>query len=108
VTAAELAGHGEELPPPVPAVWTVERLRSHTGRTWDATVVRNTQGWQFDVDRKVYEAGHGMHGGWYATPDGIVQCAGTTCPEPCDEALFPLASIAPRHAAARASSEMSS
>jgi hypothetical protein len=51
--------------------------------------IRNTRPWWFQADRKVAEAGHGDHGGWYIVPDKWVQCGG------CDARLFPLADVAP-------------
>jgi hypothetical protein len=74
-----------------PPQWSAAEVLSHIDQAWEAALARNTQGPVFDVDRKVYGAGHGGHGGWLITQDRMVVCGGGHLP--CGRVLFPLADV---------------
>lgn len=54
-----------------------------------ATLIRNTTGWMFVVDRAVAGAGHMACGGWQLSHTEAVICA-------CGGVLFPLGEVVSR------------
>lgn len=54
-----------------------------------ATLIRNTTGWPFAVDKAVRDMGHEACGGWQLTHTEAIVCA-------CGGVLFPFAEVVSR------------